>query len=71
MESKNIITLTFAINAKKALLKKGDYKIIKCMEAQLTGAAMPYDVESLTAERNAIRAEINALEEKVNDLKSK
>lgn len=67
----NIITLTFAINAKKALLKKGDYKVIKCMEAQLKGAEMPYDVDTLIAERNAIRAEINALEEKVNALKSK
>lgn len=67
----NIITLTFAINAKKALLKKGDYKVIKCMEAQLKGEAMPYDVDTLIAERNAIRAEINALEDKANALKSK
>lgn len=30
-------------------------------EAQLTGEAMPYDIEALVAERNAMRAEINAI----------
>lgn len=46
----------------KDLLAQGDYKIIKCAEAQLTGEPMPYDVAELVAERNAYRAEINALE---------
>lgn len=46
----------------KDLLAQGDYKIIKCAEAQLTGEAMPYDIEALVAERNAMRAEINELE---------
>lgn len=67
----NVITLTFAINAKKALLKKGDYKVIKCMEAQLTGNELPYNIEELTAERNAIRAEINELEAKLAEYKTK
>ena len=43
-------------------LSGGDYKIIKCAEAQLTGEPMPYDIEALVAERNAMRAEINELE---------
>ncbi len=47
----------------KDLLAQGDYKIIKCAEAQLTNEAMPYDIEALVAERNAMRAEINRLEE--------
>lgn len=47
----------------KDQLAQGDYKIIKCAEAQLTGEAMPYDVAELVAERNAMRAEINELEE--------
>lgn len=47
----------------KDLLAQGDYKIIKCAEAQLTNEPMPYDVATLVAERNAMRAEINALEE--------
>lgn len=46
----------------KELLAQGDYKIIKCAEAQLTNEAMPYDVATLVAERNAYRAEINELE---------
>lgn len=65
----NVITLTFAINAKKALLKKGDYKVIKCMEAQLMNKELPYNIDELTAERDAIRAEINELEEKVSQIK--
>lgn len=46
----------------KDSLAQGDYKIIKCAEAQLTGEPMPYDIEALVAERNAMRAEINELE---------
>jgi len=48
--------------ALKDQLAQGDYKIIKCAEAQLTNEPMPYDVEELVAERNAMRAEINELE---------
>ena len=48
--------------ALKDALAQGDYKIIKCAEAQLTGEPMPYDIEALVAERNAMRAEINELE---------
>jgi hypothetical protein len=46
----------------KDQLAQGDYKIIKCAEAQLMGEEMPYDVAELVAERNAMRAEINELE---------
>lgn len=46
----------------KDALAQGDYKIIKCAEAQLTGEAMPYDIEALVAERNAMREEINEIE---------
>ena len=46
----------------KDQLAQGDYKVIKCAEAQLTNEAMPYDVATLVAERNAMRQEINALE---------
>lgn len=48
--------------ALKDQLAQGDYKIIKCAEAQLTNEPMPYDVAELVAERNAMRAEINELE---------
>lgn len=46
----------------KEQLAQGDYKIIKCAEAQLTNEPMPYNVAELVAERNAMRAEINELE---------
>ena len=46
----------------KDALAQGDYKIIKCAEAQLTNEPMPYNVAELVAERNAMRAEINELE---------
>ena len=46
----------------KEQLAQGDYKIIKCAEAQLTNEPMAYDVATLVAERNAMRAEINELE---------
>ena len=46
----------------KDALAQGDYKIIKCAEAQLMGEEMPYNVAELVAERNAMREEINELE---------
>ena len=46
----------------KAKLESTDYQIIKCSEAQLAGEEMPYDIQALHAERQAIRDEINALE---------
>lgn len=51
-----------AIKMLKQKLADTDYKVIKCSEAQLTGATMPYDVEAVTAERQEIRDEINRLE---------
>lgn len=47
----------------KEKLSATDYKVIKCAECQLLGEEMPYDVEALHAERQAIRDEINKLEE--------
>lgn len=46
----------------KAQLAESDYRVIKCSEAMLAGLPMPYDVEQLHAERQAIRDQINALE---------
>ena len=55
-------------SAKIKMLKKqlaeSDYKIIKCMECQLAGEDLPYDIEKLHIERQAIRDEINLLEGK-------
>jgi hypothetical protein len=47
-------------------LKKDDYKIIKCFEAQLMSEPMPYDYEKLIEERKQIRLEIeNLLQRKI------
>ena len=46
----------------KAQLEATDYKVIKCSEAQMAGAEMPYDITVLHAERQALRDQINALE---------
>ena len=47
----------------KNQLSATDYKVIKCAECQLLGEEMPYDVEALHVERQAIRDEINKLEQ--------
>lgn len=46
----------------KQQLTNNDYKIIKCMEATLCGENLPYDINALHGEREAIRKEINDLE---------
>ena len=54
------------IRLKKALelrLAKSDYKVIKCYEYSLAGLDLPYDIEALHAEREAIRDEIRKLED--------
>lgn len=40
-----------------------DYKIIKCYEYSLMGLPLPYDIEQLHAQRQAMRDEINSLRE--------
>lgn len=43
-------------------LASSDYKVIKCYEASLVGAEMPYNTEELHQTRQEIRDEINRLE---------
>ena len=47
----------------KATLADSDYQIIKCYEAALIGAPLPYDVTELHNSRQQIRDKINSLEE--------
>lgn len=51
-------------------LQEGDYKVIKCMEATLTGGDLPYDINELKAARDELRARINKLEEKIEEIES-
>ena len=51
-------------------LSSGDYKIIKCAEAQAAGEPMPYDAHALHDTRQQKRNRINAIEAKIAELKS-
>lgn len=47
----------------------GDYRVIKCYEASLSGAkTMPYEVDDLLAERQKVRDRINELQAEVEKL---
>lgn len=46
----------------KAQLESTDYKIIKCMEYQLAGLPLPYDIEALHLQRQELRDRIGALQ---------
>ncbi|WP_280646689.1 MULTISPECIES: hypothetical protein [unclassified Dysgonomonas] len=50
------------ISLLKEQLSNGDYKIVKCYEANLLGEQLPYDMAKLHAERDEIRNRINELE---------
>lgn len=51
-----------AIDKLKDKLYATDYRIIKCFEMSLIGGEMPYNIDTLHAERQEIRDEINRLE---------
>lgn len=46
----------------KQALSDSDYKVMKCYEASMLGQPMPYDIEEVHAERQAMRDKINELE---------
>lgn len=52
----------------KATLADSDYQIIKCYEASLIGATLPYDVTELHNSRQEIRDEINRVELQIAEL---
>lgn len=41
----------------------GDWKVIKSMEAQLSGLPLPYDIEELHAQRQVLRDRISEIKE--------
>lgn len=43
----------------------GDWKIAKCMEYQMAGQELPYDIQELNSQRQAVRDQINELEEAI------
>ena len=49
----------------------GDYKIIKCYEASISGQkTMPYDLPSLLEKRQEVRDKINELQAEVESLQA-
>lgn len=50
----------------KSQLSATDYQVTKCMEAQLIGNPLPYNIEVLHSERQQIRDRINELEILIN-----
>lgn len=55
------------IQALKDELSTTDYRVMKCYEASLTGQPLPYDIESLSADRQAKRDMVNELEAKLEN----
>ena len=47
----------------------GDWKIIKCYEARLKNEPLPYNIDELISQRQAIREEINRLQEELENIK--
>lgn len=56
-------TIETQIDELKEQLTATDYKVTKCYECSLVGETLPYDIQALHDERQAIRDEINRLEE--------
>jgi hypothetical protein len=52
----------------KENLNSTDYKVTKCYEAFMRQLPLPYNLEELSAQRDAWRAEINQLEEDLKTL---
>jgi len=48
----------------------GDWKVAKCQEYQLAGLEIPYDIEELHAQRQAVRDQINELRAELDGLES-
>ena len=49
----------------KAELSNTDYQVVKCVEYQLQGLKVPYDITTLHTTRQALRDRINELEAKI------
>ena len=63
-----ISQVTAQIDGLKAQIAASDYKIIKTYEYALLGEQTEYDMETVHAERQALRDQINSLETQLADL---
>lgn len=46
----------------------GDYTINKCVECNLLGLPLPYDLEELHRKRQSVRDQINELQDQLNSM---
>nr|DAD77153.1 MAG TPA: hypothetical protein [Siphoviridae sp. ctMYd37]DAF69253.1 MAG TPA: hypothetical protein [Caudoviricetes sp.] len=46
----------------------GDWKVIKALEYQLTGQTIPYDMDKLNSDRQAVRDRINEIEKQLETM---
>ena len=63
-----ISQLTAQIDDLKTRIAASDYKVIKTYEYTLLGEQTEYDMETVHAERQALRDQINTLETQLTDL---
>ena len=63
-----ISQLTAQIDDLKTRIAASDYKVIKTYEYTLLGEQTEYDMETVHAERQALRDQINTLETQLADL---
>lgn len=64
-KTRQIVADMQTLHAYKNKLAESDYKITKSEEYELAGLELPYDMEELHAEREAIREKIRELEERL------
>ena len=65
-KAKELVANSRTLKAYENKLTETDYKVIKCYEYSLIGLELPYNVEEVHAEREAIREKIRELEEKLS-----
>lgn len=58
--NRQIIDMKAALSSSESSI--GDWKIMKCVEAQAQGKELPYDLDDLIAKRAEVRKKINELE---------
>ena len=46
----------------------GDWKVVKCYEAKLKGEELPYNLDELMEQRQAVRDKINTLQAELESL---
>ena len=58
------------ISSLKDTLDATDYKVIKCVEAELAHTEPPYEIHALHKTRQSIREKINRLERELEDIRN-